>query len=774
MAGAITPVYLIQPAFTTGEISKKVASRVDLDKYKSALLRARNGVIQPYGPVYKRQGSEFIGETKYSNKKAILVKFNNTETSAYFLEFGDLYVRIWIDGAYTGTELVTPFTEADLFNLRFTQSADTLFICSGAYPIYTLQRYANGWDLQKYKFSEVPFETINTDTAVKVKVSVSGSAATVTANSSLFSANDVGRVLKVLHSMPQVTVSAAGAVLKAIDTKTTITDQTNYGMEVNVDSYSTDTELSWRLITHGTWAGTIKLKKSSDGGTTWDDYRCYSSASDYNAEETGIMKRNEQLKVELALTSGSASFDLSIQPYDVYGLVLITGYTSATVVTGLVLSGIGKADTYTSDFYFSTWGKENGYPKVCAFFQDRFVCAGSASYQYKVWMSRSGDYANYGVERVSGTVTDDSAITLSLINREELQIQHLVTGEDLVILTSGNEWIISGSETVTPSKCTPLCQTQRGSSSCTVQYIGNRIVHVLRRGGTVRDMGYDYASNTYDGVDLTLLAKHLAKDVTLLTSTYNQEPDSVIYYVRDDGQLNCLTYIREQDVYGWSHWDTDGAYEYAVSIPDGQKDVLYVLVNRTINGVTKRYIERFLPMLDSSEITDYRIMDCYKTYTVTNMTISAPHLAGKEVQILVDGKRMPDVTVGADGSITTLANGTALVGLKYVTQLEQPNVEMQMRDGTLQGRTKKITSAILRLENSKGGKIGPTFTQMDKIPESIDSLYSGDIKTTIPSVSVGYNTDGRVCIYHDEPYPFNLLAIIREVSIASGAISGTP
>ena len=163
------------------------------------------------------------------------------------------------------------------------------------------------------------------------------------------------------------------------------------------------------------------------------------------------------------------------------------------------------------------------------------------------------------------------------------------------------------------------------------------------------------------------------------------------------------------------------------------------------------------------------MMDCHSVHTVTDKIISIPRLAGYTDQILVDGKRMPDATVPNDGLITTDANGTAIVGLAYETKLEQPNAEMELRDGTIQGRTTKINTVTLRVENSKGGSVGYTFNHTDRIPDKLDGLYTGDIQITMPNVDMGFNVNGRVCIYSNEPYPFELLAIIRGVTIGGDA-----
>ena len=136
------PFYAIQPAFTGGEISGEVASRVDLEKYQLALLQAENAIIRPYGPVYKRPGSIYAGRMKYDDRDAILVRFEYTVEITYLLEIGEKYIRIWRDGNRLPVELETPFETGDLRNLRFVQSVDVMYICSGRLPVQKLSRYS--------------------------------------------------------------------------------------------------------------------------------------------------------------------------------------------------------------------------------------------------------------------------------------------------------------------------------------------------------------------------------------------------------------------------------------------------------------------------------------------------------------------------------------------------------------------------------------------------------------------------------------------------------
>ena len=156
--------YSIQPAFTGGEISVDVASRIDLDKYQVALLQAENAIVRPYGAVRKRPGMIYCGQTKYQDKKSMLVKFNFTVTISYMLEIGHKYIRVWRNGHYLGIELDTPYEAGELAGLRFVQSVDVLYIASGKHPVKKLMRYSEReWKLADVDWQQVPYGDLNVD-----------------------------------------------------------------------------------------------------------------------------------------------------------------------------------------------------------------------------------------------------------------------------------------------------------------------------------------------------------------------------------------------------------------------------------------------------------------------------------------------------------------------------------------------------------------------------------------------------------------------------------
>jgi len=763
------PIYISQLAFTTGEVSPDVSSRFDLEQYKSALLEAENVVIRPYGAVAKRQGSQYVGQVKYSDKPTRLFEFTTNTNNSFMLEFGDKYIRVWNYGIYTGIEVTTPFTSDILFDLNCNQSGDVMFICSGKYPIQTLSRYSDtDWRMSAYKLTEQPYDEINTDNGHTLTVN----GDTITSTKDLFTQDMVGSVIQIAYYVEAVHTKSVGEVVEkrvrhGIVSAPTI-EKTYNNINYNVGSYSTDTELSWKFTTHGTWEGTVKLQISNNDGQTWKDYRTYTSKNDYNVTDTGKIEAGVRLKYVSDIKSGSVNCDLSIMPFTQYGTVEIKSVTDAKNAKVNVLNGIKEGEP-SYQWKLGSWNRGRGYPKLCTFYQDRFVVAATDSKPNFIWFSRTGDYPNFGVEKVEGTITDDSAITLPVINRKMCEIRHLVPANDLIILTSGNEWIVRGDKTITPTNCNLKTQTQRGALSCEPQFIGNRCVFVQERGGTVRDMGYSYESDNYTGQDLTLFVKTLVKGHVAVTSAYAQDPDSIIYYVRDDGQLNCLTYIPEQKVYGWSHFVTNGKYRYVESVAEGEQDTIYFVVDRVINNKNVKCIERSIPLYteDNSDV----FLDCYVKVANSIKTdyINAPHLVGQMVDIVVDGQQMPSREVPPTGVIKLDGKANVItVGLPYTTKIKIPNVEQQINDGTLQGRVATVSRVVLRMYKSFGGKVGRTFDRMDDITLPPNELFTGDKPVILPKMGINYSTDTSICIKHSDPFPFNLLSITRIVEIGGG------
>lgn len=753
MANGLSPYYLLQSSFTAGEISPDVANRVDLDKYNSAVLRAKNCNIKPYGPIYKRPGLRYIARTKYSDKKAILVPFNGaTANEDYLLEIGHEYIRVHKNGAYLGVEVATPYIENTLSNLRFTQSADTLFIASGDYPVKKLVRYSDlSWGFSDFTISDLYYDISIIESNEDNTITPSGTSGSVTLTSrdDLFTADMVGTNILLKQEVPTQEVSTSNGTTASI-----------YAGE------------GWKVITHGTWTGTVTVQRSTDN-STWETYRQYTGKNDFNPSESGSVSEGCYLRVVCSISSGTCEASLSRLPYSQEGTAQITGYTNENSVTASVIKAFGTTSP-TKVYSFGVWSPKFGYPKTIAFFQDRLCFGGSKAQPYMLWMSRSGDYANFSVEKVNGTVTDDSAVAVGLLSRKQFQIKHLLASTDLVILTAGNEWIISGSEVVTPSNINAKMQTTRGCSDVEPVTVGGRIVFVQGRGSTVRDMGYSFETDSYGGNDLTLLAKHIIQGIQITDFAYKQEPDSTLYMVRSDGTIACLAYIYDQKVYAWSTIETEGEIEAVSVIQEGDEDSVYVIVKRIVNGAVVRNIECFNNNDNTCTDPDcYIMLDCATKITNTednpSSAFNVPSLAGLTINVLADDRWFENIIVDSNGNFELPTEAVNVIaGLPYTMEIELPNVEIKTGDGTMQGRKKQISGCTLRLSNTLGGQIGNDRELLDMIPYDENSttyklsLYSGDKEITLPVG--GFNKEGRVVIRSNEPFPFNLLMAVREVS----------
>lgn len=573
---------------------------------------------------------------------------------------------------------------------------------------------------------------------------------TLTSNKNIFTSSKPGAYIKLKQEIASKTVSTSNGT----------TERVRVGE-------------NWKVISHGTWSGSFAIEKSDDG-ESWREYRKYTSKDDYNPSESGSVTEPVFLRAICTITSGTCTVDLTAMAYNAEGVVKITEITSDSTAKAHVEKELGSADM-TTNFLWGAWSEEFGYPQTLCFFQDRLCFGGTKKQPYMVWMSRTGDYGNFSVEKASGTVTDDSAVALAFVSRKQFKILHLIASTDLIVLTAGNEWTVSGSDTVTPSKAVPKMQTTRGCSTVEPLMIGGRIVFVQGRGSTVRDMAYSYETDSYGGNDLTLLAKHIIENVQIVDSAYKQEPDSTIYFVRSDGTMACLSYIMEQKVYAWSTIETQGKIEAVAAVQEGDEDIIYLVVKREINGVTVRNIEYLAKNpAKSNNPDDYIMLDNAIEYSTAEKSsgeteIDAAELAGEKVTVIGDGRMYSGLTVSQDGTVTLpAAVQHAFIGLPYRSIVELPNVEIKTGDGTMQGRKKQISNCILRLSNSLGGMVGPDINTMDLMnfdeqnAVSDIKLFTGDKHMTLPIG--GFNNEGRVIIVTDEPYPFNLLAVVREVS----------
>ena len=238
------------------------------------------------------------------------------------------------------------------------------------------------------------------------------------------------------------------------------------------------------------------------------------------------------------------------------------------------------------------WGAAVGYPGEVEFFASRLFFAGTTRNPQTIWSTKINNYNNFGK---SVPTADDDAITATLNAKQVNAITDLIPLANMIMLTTGGEWKTGGgtNDVLTPSTVSFKPQSQYGASKLPGLIVGDTGLFVQGRGSYVRDIGYQFAVDSYTGNDLTIFASHLVQGFKLVDWTYQQSPFSVVWAVRNDGSLLGLAYFKEQQVSGWFHCDTtNGFYESVCSITEGDTDVVYLIVRRVINGHTVRYVER--------------------------------------------------------------------------------------------------------------------------------------------------------------------------------------
>lgn len=524
---------------------------------------------------------------------------------------------------------------------------------------------------------------------------------------------------------------------------------------------------------------------SGDPGYTPTNYRYRVSAvSDETGEESLPSAGSNTIVNDLSISGGKNRVTWSavtgagryiVYKYDngVYGY--IGGTTGLSFDDENIVADLADTPQTARNPFVGA----GNYPRCATFVEQRLGFASTKNDPQAVWLSQSANYENFGYSQPSKA---SDAVTFRIKARQVNEVRSMLALRGLMLLTSGAEWIVSGgsnSDAITPSAIKIDNQGYRGAARVQPIVVGNTILFAQDRGGVVRDFSYQFAEDSFVGKDLTILARHLFENRNIKAWAYAQAPYSIAWVVLDDGSLVSLTYMKEHEVWGWTrHKSMASAYfEDLTVIADGNEDVPYFIVRRTINGQTKRYIERLHTRVFAT-VADAFFVDCGLTYDgvpVTQLS-GLDHLEGCQVVALADGNVMRNMTV--TGGKITLQNAASKVhvGLPMVAALQTLNLDLGQVQGlgTVQGREKSVSEVTLRVENTRGIFAGPYDDERDgkhlveyrqrsteDWNEAI-ALYTGDIRMTPPW---DWNTNGTMWVKQFDPLPMTILAIMPDVQI---------
>lgn len=458
-------------------------------------------------------------------------------------------------------------------------------------------------------------------------------------------------------------------------------------------------------------------------------------------------------------------FNRVLTPFEIAELISSTIKAYGTVVEPVYDERY--ADTpdgttaYTARWAEAAWSPSRGYPKNIAFFEDRLALAGTAYNPDTVWLSATGDYANFGLG-----ADDDEAISFTLASSQVNQIQWMASKKSLLIGTAGGEWSVAGAgdEPITPANIRASMTSTHGSNGIQAAPVSESVLFFQRGGKKMREMAYNWEADSYVAPDMTILNPSVTGG-GITAVGYQQSPDSLLWCVRSDGYMPVFSYERKEQITGWTRLITDGAFESVAVINGDTESQVWVSVNRTIDSATKRYIEYFSDRKYNTD-SDAYFVDCgVKTSATDATTISGlDHLEGEVVVVLADGvplsRSAANLTV-TSGSITIADEATTYstvhVGLPYTVQVRTMPLSYVGTGMTIQGRIKRINEVISRHYESGDYYIGRDATTKELV--SVTGFDSDFSRTTFPP---GFDRPGYCFIYQQSPEPLTLLGLMLE------------
>jgi len=625
-------------------------------------------------------------------------------------------------------------------NLVYSQAIHQGDVIKGFYIGSGLRRYSN-IIIADFDCSNLTLEDGDID--------IPDGSAMLTASGPLFTQDMVGQLVRLGHTVP-------AEYKKGVPGTDDLTVSCVPGASVYVESFGF-WEGDFSVYKDDVISNWIMLKEQS--GNRSQNYNMTFQNDDVEIRSYKVDSSNFDNSVHGAEDPDQRGY-VTIQSFsnDYDGIVRILSVTDSTHAKAEIYKPLASTDP-TLDWSFQAWSIGNGYPQAVGFFEDRMVYAGSPKHPQTYWTSKTGSYLDFGT---SYPGKDDDAITGTLATGQMNGIKAIVSFDEMVMLTTGGEYRVSGGgSNFTPTTQQAKAQEYRGITDVPPVIIGGRILYVQRGGSIIRDLAYSYDVDKYTGGEISILASHLFDGHEIVSMTYQQAPESVLWCVRSDGVMVAMTYIHEQDVYAWHRHTTQGQFIDVCSIPGDKEDELWAVVKRGNNY----YVEQMMKQEDNVYVDSAAIYDGAATSTVTGLS----WLASESVQVVGDGNKLTDEEISAGGQLDVDNEFTHIVtGLAYDTNVVTLPVEINGQDGTWGSRKKRVQRMCVMFKDTLGGRFGFDGKALDEIKwrsteaynEAV-SAYTGKKHITLPQAN--YEDTIMLQIKQPDPFPMTILSIIPEI-----------
>lgn len=730
-------------------------------------------------------------------------------------------------------EIATPYLQADLFEsdgrlrLQYAQVGDVMYLVHPLYAPRKLTRSAHtSWTLSTAAFTKGPFGPPNGDDSARVLCTITGgsyqpgAAVSVKSNTAIFDSGMAGSIFFMEEIyFDQLAVSswqASGASSTVVGTQLShdgnvyevrASNGTGNGSvpPTHTDGDAYDGPVSgaaqYRLLRylHSRWAivelDTFTDSKNMSG--TIVTYLCNGLAS-ASIAVTGAVNNGAGL-IRVTVTGHGYATDDYVNIAGVTGTTEANGDWKIIYVTANTFDLVGSAfvnafvGAGTSKRY-ATWkwalgafSASRGYPGVVAMHENRLVLGQTSSEPDSFWLSESASYDSFAT-RSANQILATNSFRGTLGDGQVNKIEWALSMQDgLALGTATAEWVVEqqqNTDALGPNNFRARARSGHGARNVKPVRVDKTAFFVQRRGKKLRDLGYDPQSRELVGTDLSVRGEHLSARYDITHMAWVQEPDALLFCVRSDGGLISFTYQAEQQVFAWGRHAIGGTSPVVESViaipsPDGLQNELWLIVKRTIDGGTKRYIEylrpRWIPSSEgsTSALEDAVMSDSGLTYDGSAATTISGlwHLKGETVSILADGKIHPPKTVSASGTVTLdYAASVVQIGLKVTAKVQSMRLETLTQTGTAQGKVKTVGRVGVRLIDAVSYDYGSNFSNLIRRQFQTPSSPLGAALTPFTGDDIvtwndtwGY--ESRLCLQNDQPVPFGIVAVFPEVEV---------
>jgi len=439
-------------------------------------------------------------------------------------------------------------------------------------------------------------------------------------------------------------------------------------------------------------------------------------------------------------------------------------YSPSTVVE--LNNSVGSGATFKVN---TTGNSLPDYPSACTQYDQRRVFAGSTPHPLKCWFTNSGqqDIMQYHIP-----VLDDDRIEIEAVTADADRIKHLVALESLLMFTSTSELRVytQNSDALTPKSVAVRAQSYVGANDVQPVIVNATVVYASSRGGHVRALGYDYSQQGYITQDISIRAPHLFDNYDIVSMCLQKSPIQIVWCVSSNGALYSCTFFPDQNLIAWAqHHTVGGKFESVCTISEDEEDHLYAVILR--DGV--RRIERLDNLKEEQDTTDHHYLDSYLAgsfETATRRVTGLNHLEGKTVAVFADGKQQSQKVV-TNGAITLDEPAYEVaVGLPLTSTLITLPL-LYDTEAELQGRTKNITEAYLRVSHEGVVKVGnyPNgnlyVCKRDDIYMKPQQSESYIVKVTVDG---SWTEQAQLQVVSDDTFPLEIQSLIKNISYEDG------